>query len=334
MAVTVQTPVCPIDSKADRTIITLMKEEYSFNFMNEPGITTVNFFTGSIEDAKIYYKERLLLVLQQNPWLAGRLEVDGTDKKKVNLSYPNIVDANVLDTIFLIDNTLNINRTMSYEQICDVVGKHTSGPGGFVPKGYMILKSGQPVSKFTLAPDSSNGGFVFIPSLSHVVGDGHTKYKILSMLAQNAEAPFGLEIRRVQSYSEASKTVVGAAQQALMYSVPLLMNVIGKVLFGCGQCKISSFYVADPVRLEALKAKAKAQAAAEGVILPFVSTADILTSHFARLTSARLLLYAVNLRARIPSLLTEDYAGNYESAIMLDPVTYATPLKVRQVGGV
>lgn len=314
-------------SPLERSVIPLMKEEYSFNFMNEPGITTTNFFVGSIEEALVYYKDRLLHVLKKNPWLAGRLEKVANDKSAVNISYQSQVDESLVDSILVVDKSLALSRSMSYEQICECVGRH-KGPGGFVPNGYDLLKKGLPVAKFTLAPDASaaGGGFVFIPSLSHVVADGHTYFKILSMFAKDTEA-VAMEVLRCVSFQQAVRGVVGAAQSDAMFSVPLIFNFMGKMLFGCGRCKISSFYV-DSAKVDALKAGARERGSPA---VPFVSTADVVTSHFAALTAARVLFYAINLRARMPSLLSEDHAGNYESAILLDPTTYASPQKIREV---
>ena len=51
----------------------------------------------------------------------------------------------------------------------------------------------------------------------------------------------------------------------------------------------------------------------------FVSTNDILTSHFGELSSVRILHMAMNFRGRLPGIEHTD-AGNYECALLYDQV--------------
>ena len=59
------------------------------------------------------------------------------------------------------------------------------------------------------------------------------------------------------------------------------------------------------------------------------TTNDILTSAFAQATSAGILLMAINLRNRTEGVVAND-AGNYESVVIYDPPSTATPELIRQ----
>ena len=64
-----------------------------------------------------------------------------------------------------------------------------------IPDGYTSMRTKNPLSKFTLT--KCEGGFALIASISHVVCDGHTYYKIMVMLSENGqvEAPEDMILR-------------------------------------------------------------------------------------------------------------------------------------------
>eukprot|EP00746_Dinoflagellata_sp_MGD_P001763 gnl/MRDRNA2_/MRDRNA2_103349_c0_seq1.p1 gnl/MRDRNA2_/MRDRNA2_103349_c0~~gnl/MRDRNA2_/MRDRNA2_103349_c0_seq1.p1 ORF type:complete len:208 (+),score=28.08 gnl/MRDRNA2_/MRDRNA2_103349_c0_seq1:2-625(+) len=83
------------------------------------------------------------------------------------------------------------------------------------------------------------------------------------------------------------------------------MNYGGNMMFG-GKARIRAYYV-DLEKVAAQKEKMTGT--------DFVSTNDILSEWWGRLTGARLMEMAVNFRGRIPDI-NNDMAGNYEGCIL------------------
>ena len=77
---------------------------------------------------------------------------------------------------------------------------------------------------------------------------------------------------------------------------------------------------------EAKVAEAKANAARGG---GWVSTNDVLTSHFGLATGARALMFTFSYRNRIADFCDSD-AGNLEGTILLDSAGYADPRCIRK----
>ena len=66
--------VSPYQETLEQQVVDLLAEEDSPLYLMEPGITTISFFMGKIHEAYKFYSERLVAVLQSNPWLAASLE--------------------------------------------------------------------------------------------------------------------------------------------------------------------------------------------------------------------------------------------------------------------
>lgn len=65
--------------------------------------------------------------------------------------------------------------------------------------------------------------------------------------------------------------------------------------------------------------------------VPFVSTNDVLTSHFCKASGARVCMMTMNLRDRSTGLsVTDANAGSYEQCLLLDPANYDTPAAIRK----
>lgn len=80
---------------------------------------------------------------------------------------------------------------------------------------------------------------------------------------------------------------------------------------------------------EAKVAEAKARAAAGGEV-KFVSTNDVITSHFCNATRARVAMMVVNMRGKISLDIGDRHAGCYEGCLLLDAANYSTPASVRK----
>jgi hypothetical protein len=85
------------------------------------------------------------------------------------------------------------------------------------------------------------------------------------------------------------------------------------------------------------EAKSKAVAAASnsggggsGAEVSFVSTNDILTSHFCNATQARVTMMVINMRDKISIPITDNHAGCYEGCMLLDAPNYTDPSQIRK----
>ena len=71
-------------------------------FLGEPSVTTISLFK-DVDHANsvTYLKQRLTLICQANPWIAGRLIKDKTKHKdNVILAMPSSIHEHDVDTIF------------------------------------------------------------------------------------------------------------------------------------------------------------------------------------------------------------------------------------------
>ena len=80
----------------------------------------------------------------------------------------------ISDGCFEFDEDLQLSEKMTYAKL----GKAVRRSKAHVPSGSKLLKSGQCVSRLTVAPNEKKG-FAVILSISHVVADGATYYRVL-----------------------------------------------------------------------------------------------------------------------------------------------------------
>lgn len=180
------------------------------------------------------------------------------------------------------------------------------------------MKKGLPYTRVTVAKkDAASWALVF--SISHVVADGYTYYKALGMLSAKEEIT-SLKPERRQSFVPELKAAVGPKEYAtVMGAAPLMLNFLGTMMFG-GKPRVRTFYV-DSDKVKEAKTKSSGT--------DFVSTNDVLTAFWGRLTGARLVEMAVNFRGRFPELAA-DAAGNYEGCILFSTDDCHDPASIRK----
>eukprot|EP00943_MAST-04B_sp_MAST-4B-sp1_P008655 g8655.t1 len=305
---------------SETTDTPLLKLESSAGMMMGKGITTMQFYKGNKEDASTFLKERLKLIAEQNPWICASLVKDTKQHGKlIALRYPkNNVST---DNIFKVDHSLKISKDMPYQEIVDAVKKSDV----HVDTGYSLCKSGDPITKCTVASSSTDDTFVVFFSISHACADGFTYYTILNMLFDGAEI-FALEAVRNEKYRADLPEKIGkkASKWMMNPGCGQIMNFIGLMCCGRKNQPVYCFLV-DPKKLTEAKENAK-----QGPNAPeFVSTNDILTSGFGRTTNTRLLTMAMDFRGRVDGL-TKKTAGCYHAGLLFDPDAYSTPGNIRQ----
>ena len=104
-------------------------------------------------------------------------------------------------------------------------------------KGKDCVNKSEPLFRVVIGEINNNPNrFFLLFSLSHVLGDGHTFYKLYSMLSTECE-PQPLEAER--NYSKAEEVASLSREPIAAFSTAgLICNMIGKYFFG-KRCKVS-----------------------------------------------------------------------------------------------
>ncbi|CAD7924617.1 unnamed protein product [Amoebophrya sp. A120] len=295
------------------------------------GVTTVTFFDGPAPLEQL--KSRLVQIVKASPWVAGKLVTSkgrpGESKKgTVQMAFdPAPSEDLILSTLLQETDALELSPTLPYEHLTKALSKSPVKP--HVTTGWDILKKGLSYTKVTVARGKSGTSWALIFSVSHVVADGYTYYKLLGMFSGSAPI-ISLNPVRKPAFLPAVKRAVGEAEYKTVMGAPsLIVNYLSNMLFGKTP-RVYAFYV-DAEKIEAAKKQHKLKnAGADGT--DFVSTNDILTTWWGRLTRARLLEMALNFRGRMtsdPNLVSED-AGNYEFCILFSPQDFQDPSLIRK----
>lgn len=286
-----------------------------------PSISTITFVRGT--DPTSALRSRLELVVRANPWLAGTLAK--RNGGALHLSYPSLDDIDI-DALFnptkrggKMKKVPVLSSTMGYFDVC----KELSGTAPEILPGSASSNGKEPLLALSVIPDSikPENTFAIIFSVSHVIVDGFTYYKLLSMLNSNGVIEELSAVRKHDVVIDIGKAV-GQKEHAYLNSGGVICNVLCSMLCG-SQAFIENYYIDD----EKIK-EGKSESAADNEV-PWVSTNDVITSAFGNATSARTLLMPLNFRRRLPAYKDKD-AGNYEGAMVFGPEDYALPARIRK----
>ena len=312
----------------------LLDFECTMQFMGKGGITTITFLDVSSARINSFKREHLVDTLKErvaslchlNPWIAGSLVCDKTRHKNVQLRYPQYPTKADIDEILVISKDpclCALSLELPVQQISQTVGSSSA----IVEKGYTLIKdSSKRVCKVSLCLSKTPSIVSLIFSMSHVVGDGHTYYKLLQQILEADGLKESLSCVRKHEAAEECKTKgTGEEQYKFVCKPAIMINLAAKMFCSCQKAKLSARYI-DAEKVTIVKDQEKAR---HGRSAAFVSTNDILTSTFGRASKPRVLLMAINWRKRIKSLADSD-AGNYESCIVYDPESYETPFQIRE----
>jgi hypothetical protein len=301
-------------------VLTLTEME-STSMMVGPAITTVTFMSGDAMAAAKQLRTRFTEVLQANPWLTGRIKKDKASKR-VQLHHPVEVKLGDVASMFYGPEEKQlpaISSTMAFYDLCSTL----SGSVCEVPTGQDCMSKSTPLVTLSIVADHHmpKKRFAVVWSVSHVIVDGFTYYKLLAMLS-SAGVVAPLNAARKHSIKEESERAAGLPESAFLKSNCVICNVVCTMLCSSTKPDIRSYYV-DAARVN--EAKGKAELTEK---VAFVSTNDILSSTFARATDCQVLLVPINFRQKLPAY-TENDAGNYESALCFTRDDCVTPTLVR-----
>jgi hypothetical protein len=321
----------------DAVAVPLLEVEGSPACMALCGITTVSFFSGcSAEEAVAALRPRVREVLEANPWLAGRLARGqgrgpggGVPLQLVHPPADQVDDATV-DSLFsgTEGSIERVHARMGYVDLCRAIG-----PGGLsavVDKGTALIDDPRRlVTKITVTKDITRPkqAFALVFSVAHVAADACTYYRVLSMLSAHGSR-CGVEALSAARRPEVGRECAAAQdeeERAFRRSAGIACNAV------CTSLRASlrrrsprcAAFVVGRERVENEKRHHKLLGKTE-----FVSTNDILTSHFGRSVDARVLYMGINWRNRVAGCCEGD-AGNYHAVLPLDPETYVSPAAVR-----
>lgn len=291
-------------------------------YMQHPPICSVTFFQGDLEAAKLFLESRLTTVLALNPWLGGKLAKVG---KKLELVYPE--EPTLINDIFTVisEPVKNLEMTTEYEELMKTCIPLSIGGNG-LGNGTKQLKEKSVVSRFVIAPtasaNSDNPGFALVFSLSHAVADGYTYYEVLDMLSDDS-----LTSVRAMNPSRKQEYEFGHLSRLISPNVLKFgssITFIKAYLAGMVRkppARPLAYFIDESKVNQAKKEHAHATDS-------FISTNDIITSHFMTVCSPRLGMMAINYRPRC-SILDPNDAGNYEEILLSDFDGYQTPAAVR-----
>lgn len=267
-------------------------------------------------------KTRLNEIVKANPWLNGRLVKDKNIGDGLYLKYaataPND-NSHLLNPVGSKQKKLlKVDSTMSYFDICSAV----TGTCAEVQAGSACVGKEENLVSVTVIADRSSpdDSFALIFSLSHVIGDGWTYYRLLSMLSVT-ESVAAMNCTRKHKIAKDAATAIGAKEYAWQTGTPVIFNVVGSMIFG--KKALIKCYQLDLDQIKERKAHAS-----NNMGVNFVSTNDIVVSQWGRLTKSRILLMPLNFRSKLPGYVADD-AGNYEGSLVFQPDTCETPMDIR-----
>lgn len=298
--------------------------------LGSPSITTATFFRGNSTQASIAIASRLAAVVAANPWLKGTLE---KNKSKASaglyLVHPTEDDLENA-TAGLFNATIRggkpcespvLDETMAFNH----VSKAVAGTSAEVLRGSACIGNREPLLALTVLPDAKrpDDTFAVIFSLSHVIADGFTYYKLLSMISRGGPVE-ALNAMRKHSFEEQARTAQGLEEVKWLSSCGFICNAVCGAV--CSRKPVFESYYVDEGRIRERKAAAVAGGGAD---VEFVSTNDVLCSDFCVAVRAGALLMPINFRERLQDITPAD-AGNYEGLLVFGSGDFANASLIRK----
>ena len=316
------------DSIKERIIPLLDSEKSSGLYV--PTASMVTFYKGKAPVQ--YFRRTLLEIIRLNPWLAGRLKT--SEQHGIYLTCPSTVGVDLdLDRHLQVLESFALGLELDYESICTRLAPMD------IPLGRECINKDVVLFKVILLQigDQSEDLFAFGLSMSHVIGDGYTLYKIYSMFDMRTE-PTMMIADRDFTFPGRLRSTIGSEAAGLTASVMSIIALLSTALL-YGLPRMLMMRVDDGNVLEVKSRYNQAAKNSNNInsssnsIPDFISTNDIITSYFLQAaTSYRLTvpIMAANMRGRIEGAC-EDMAGNYEAAIPYPSAAdYSSPESIRK----
>ena len=303
-------------------------ESKLYNLDTTP-ISTLTWFKGDFSAVKPKLEKRLMLIVEKNPWLQGRIAFANCFKGTYKLSYcerSNGSSVNIDENFeFIPPEDSPLSRDTSFEELGFVMGD----------TGLMI-KNGrdQPLFKVHIIPCSKNPNerFALVVQLSHTAGDGATYYKLLEMICSISEDCIErLEPVRITRTEEMQNALMGKEAGELFFSPGVLLRLVRGMIAEKlrGRKTYPRFRFLDPAKMQSIKDTAVKEKGIPSDV-QFVSTNDVITSWFMSRIGCEPGFMGINWRNRLEGH-TDIHAGNYEKAIFYQQKEdYASPALIRK----
>ncbi len=328
------------------TTIALQDTEIAHNMYDSP-VTIATIFEG--KPPVDFLKERAQQILSANPWLASRLKPDEqtgkpclvhTEKPPLSPFYEQVDVTDICVTGPTVDSIVAETYTMPLSQSLSQI---------FTKHGFNSLNTDEPLFKIRLCT-GSDGRFMIVVSMSHILGDGFTIYRIYQMLSPS-ESVVALLPDRIKSFHaviEATGGLPGSLwiprsgvapssnskknwllESKALWCTKETREAIGlthgkeedlpvkEATFSGGLFQVNMEWVAEQKRTFQGNSS-----------IPWISTNDILTSWFLTKSKASMGAFAINARDRTPEIGTL-HAGNYQLGFLLCPEEFADPAAIR-----
>lgn len=255
------------------------------SYISLEAISTITFFRGDCNLQQLRGRVRKILIL--NPWLQGRLI---RHNEKIHLLYSN---EPIYDNFFVVRQENWFNLEMPYNNIVSITSALVVKPGN------LCVGTLEPLFKVT-AVCTGEKTFALIVSLSHVIADGHTFYKLYGMLSHNS-IPIALEVNRFHEFRTSVHKLMGDDTSSYLASPGFLVSAARNIVFG-GASNITL----NKIDLKWIQAqKDDYKHLNEKNDSHFISTNDILTSWFFNICGSNVGIIPINFRHRYKSCYTK-----------------------------
>lgn len=302
-------------------LVPLLEMETSLLGLTNPSIDTLTFFEGVPPVPAL--RERLEQVAMANPWLAGRLR--SADGGVVCLWVPEAAAA----TICFGEEQSTLRPEMAP---LDAMGA-VSG----VRLGLACIDTDEPLFKVRILHTGS-GQFALFVSLSHVLGDAATFYKLYKLLEPTASEPVSLNFSRIEGFDIATlRAAFGAEAVAGHTRLPSTKpDAVARTLrsFEAATRAVSrqKQVALKLISMEWVREqkRAEAQAVADAG-LEFLSTNDLLSAWYLNHVGVTHGSIACDCRGRVPGVpMKESFRpGNYLCGVVLAPTDFVNPAALR-----
>lgn len=317
-----------IQVEENRSYLPLMKAESSFQVLVQTGVSTVSFFSAhdvDYEVSKQKLKARLKKICEANPWLLGTIVKDTKRHERILCSFPNKITDDDMDAIFFSEASKELDKIGSSTPYTEMATA-LFNCAAMVRSGVRILNTPARMCKVSFYPMNGGKEFAFVFSLAHVIADGHTYYKLLSMFKDDFTIE-SLEVQRMDNIEEVKDKYVGKVERQMSESFYIKRNISRRASNAPSDPKLSANYL-DLAKIARLKQEAKDKQFGHDPNF-YVSTNDIVTSAFGNALGCELLWMLVNLRGRVRAV-NDSHAGNYQAMVWLGKNSYDSPSKIRQ----
>jgi len=299
--------------------IKLLNDEQG-GLLYEEGIATITFYKGDAASAAKALREQLTRVVAANPWVSGRLVRKGMVDNNLCLVHQVTPSPSDIDPIFASSSAYKPSSKTAYPTL--LTGMYAS-KAVIVGSGTSLVdQPNKPVTLLTITESTEPNEFAVVFSMTHAIADGRTYYEILKMLQPGAPVE-PLSADRIQSFSEDMRDQCGR-KELEWADKPSAQCMYTCAMMFAKPVKVFGFHL-DQERVAAAKAKA-----IEGTNLPYVTTNDVITSAFFNETQARIGMMGMDCRNKIQGVVG-NCAGNYVTALTLDPGTFGTPALLREM---